>query len=422
VTPPPDDVADALAEALAPEFEILRHLGTGSMGTVYLAREIGLRRLVAIKVPRAELANDGKVRQRLEREAMAAARVRHDAAASVHRIGHLPGGRPFLVLEYVEGRKLAELLRAEGPFAEADGVLLLRQLAEGLAAAHEAGVVHRDVCPDNVFWMEERRQAVLTDFGIAGILETGSEVVTRLTRPGEALGDPAYRSPEQLLGEAVTAAADVYGLALTAYELLALESPYAGDSARDLATAHLRQPPRDLRDLLPGVEPRLAALLLRCLAKHPGHRPTAHAVVRELEAIEVGAKGPGPAPGSVQWAVAGVPVLARFLGELRRRRVFNVALAYGVILFVVLQGADLVLPALPLPGWSYTALVAAGLGGFPLAMVLAWTYDLTATGIRRTGAVELGGPRYLRWILPAAGLAVSLVLAGAIGWWVLGGR
>ncbi len=422
MTPPGKDVSTELAAALAPEFEILRHLGTGSMGTVYLARESELRRLVAIKVPRDELANDPRIRNRLEREAMAAARVRHDAAAAVHRIGKLPDGRPFLVLEYVDGRKLAALLRAEGAFAEPDALTLLRQVAEALAAAHEAGVVHRDVSPDNVFWQAERRQAVLTDFGIAGILESGSEVITRLTRPGEALGDPAYRSPEQLMGEPVTWAADIYGLALTGYELLAGEGPYPGRTPQEIAAAHVRQPPRDLRDLAPGVDPRLAALLRRCLAKDPDHRPTALAVARELRELESGAGGPPPPPGSVQWAVAGVPVLSRFLAELRRRRVFNVALAYGVILFVVLQGADLVLPALPLPAWSYTVLVAAGLAGFPLAMMLAWTFDLTSSGIRRTAATEFEGPRYLRWILPGAVVAISLVLAGAIGWWVLGGR
>jgi serine/threonine protein kinase len=416
------DLRTALEEALAPEFEILRHLGTGSMGTVFLGRERELRRLVAIKVPRQELAQDPKVRHRLEREAMAAARVRHDSAAAVHRIGRLPDGAPFLVLEYVEGRKLADLLSAEGPFTEEDGVVLLGQLAAALAAAHDAGVVHRDVRPSNVFWIADRRLAVLTDFGIAGILETGAEVVTRLTRPGEALGDPAYRSPEQLLGEPVTTAADIYGLALVGYELLTLERPFPARSNEDLASAHLRQAPRDLADLLPGVDPRLSELLKRCLSKDPAHRPTAHGVVRELGRLGEEAAEPRFAPGSADWALRGVPTLARFLAELRRRRVFNVALAYGFLCFAALQGAQLVVPELPLPEWSYTAMVAVALGGFPVALVLAWMYDLTTAGIQRTEALDLGGPRYLRWLLPALGLVASLVVAVAIGWWALSGR
>jgi serine/threonine protein kinase len=417
-----DGVTETLREALSPEFEVLRHLGTGSMGTVYLAREKDLKRLVAIKVPREELATDTRVRHRLEREAVAAARIRHDSAAAVHRVGRFADGRPYLVLEYVEGRKLSHLLRAEGPFPEADGVALLNQLAGALAASHDAGVVHRDVRPDNVFWDEARRRAVLTDFGIAGILETGSEVITRLTRPGEPLGDPAYRSPEQLLGQPVTSASDIYALALAAYEVLTLEGPYPAGSKEEQAAAHLRQAPRDLRDLLPGVDPRLASLLRRCLSKDPAHRPTAHAVVRELGTMHGGETSPRPAPGSVEWAVSGVPALSRFLEELRHRRVFNVALAYLVIVFVVLQGADLVLPTLPLPAWSYDAVVAVALAGFPVALVLAWMYDFTTTGIHRAEAAQLGGPGYLRWLLPAVGMGVSLVLAAAIGWWSLTGR
>jgi eukaryotic-like serine/threonine-protein kinase len=421
------ELSPELQEALAPEFELLRHLGTGSMGTVFLARETELKRLVAIKVPRPELAQDPEVCKRIEREALAAARIRHLSAAEVHRIGHLPTGAPYLVLQYVEGRKLAELLPAEGPFDEGTAVHLLRQVADALAAAHEAGVVHRDVRPDNVFWQESRRLAVLTDFGIAGILESGSEVMTRLTRPGQPLGDPAYRSPEQLLAETVGPPADIYGLGLLGYELLALEGPYPATSRADRAAAHLRAAPRDLEDLVPGTDPRLASLLRRCLAKDPGHRPTAQAVVRELSAIRAGSRrGPKgtrrrPAPGSVEWALEGVPALSRFLAELRRRRVFNVALAYGVLCFVVLQVAVLILPALPLPEWSYEGLVAAALAGFPVAMVLAWMYDLTNAGIQRAESADLGGPGYFRWLLPALGLAVSLTLAGAIGWWVLRG-
>jgi serine/threonine protein kinase len=411
---------EELTQALAPEFEVLRLLGKGSMGTVYLARETELRRLVAIKVPRKALARDLVVRARFEREARAAARLRHESAAQVHRIGRLPDGTPFLILEYVDGRKLSELLQAEGPFSEEEAVVLLSQLADALAEAHAHGVVHRDVRPDNVFWIAERRLAVLTDFGIAGILESGSEAITRLTQPGEPLGDPAYRSPEQLLGEPLTPATDVYALGLLAYELLTLQSPYRGLQGRDLSGAHLREAPRDLRDLLPGARPELAELLLRCLAKSPGHRPTARGLVRALADIQARLGGPAPAPGSVSWALEGVPALSAFLVELRRRRVYNVAGAYAVICFLMLQGADLVLRALPLPPWSYELLVALALAGFPVAMMLAWMYDVTSTGIQRVAAAELGGPRYLRWLLPTVGMGLSLVIATLIGWWVLG--
>lgn len=411
-----------LVAALSPEFEILRPLGKGSMGTVYLAREPALRRLVAIKIPRPSLSAETIVRHRFEREARAAARIRHDSAASIHRIGHLPDGTPFLVLEYVDGRKLSDVLLSEGPFPPELALVLLSQLAGALAESHANGVVHRDVRPDNVFWIAPRALAVLTDFGIAGILETGTEVITRLTQPGEALGDPAYRSPEQLMGDPLTPAADIYALALVAYEVLTLQRPYPARSPAEFAVAHLREPPRSLSDLLPDAPPGLPELLMRCLAKDPGQRPTAAAVVRTLEGIAEGReRAPAPA-GSMAWAIEGVPALATFLAELRRRRVYGVAFAYAGVCILVLTAANLTLPWLPLPVWTYPGLVAVALAGFPVAMMLAWMYDLTTSGIRRTASTPFGGPEYLRWLLPSVGIVLSLGIAVSIGWWVLAGR
>lgn len=419
-----NDTAE-LARALGPEFELLRPLGEGGTGTVYLAKEPELRRLVAIKVPRPLLAGDPVVRGRFEREARAAARLRHPSAATVHRIGRLPDDTPYLVLEYLHGRTLDDVLRAEGPLPEPQALELLIQVAGALEEAHSHGVLHRDVRPNNVFWMAEEERAVLSDFGIAGILETGSEVVTRLTLPGEPLGNPAYRSPEQLMGEPLTPAADIYGLALVAYETLTLEHPYLVEGPTELPGAHLHQAPRDVRDLLPGASPRLADLLLRCLAKDPRHRPSASGVLRDLSRLRreretEGRAGSSPA-GSLGGILEGFPALAEFLGELKRRRVFNVAVAYAAVGFLVLQGAQLVLPVLPVPEWTYELLVTVALAGFPVALVLGWMYDLTFTGIQRAEPAWLGGPPVLRWLLPATGLALSLVVATFIGWWVLGG-
>jgi serine/threonine protein kinase len=416
--------AGQLAEELAPEFEILRLLGKGSTSSVYLAREPGLRRLVTIKVPRSVLAADPIVRQRFEREARAAARVRHPSAAAVHRIGHLPDGTPFLVFEYIDGRTLDDVLRAEGPLDMAVALPVLEQVAAALGEAHSRGVIHRDVRPNNVFWVAADGRAVLSDFGVAGILETGAEIVTRLTRPGEALGDPAYRSPEQLMGELLTPAADIYAFALLAYEVLTLERPYTATTPEAVALAHLRQPPRDLRELLPAAPPQFADLLCRCLSKDPRHRPDAHSVLRSLESMRehrdmVHAT---VATDPVTQALEGFPSVAAFLAELKQRRVYNVAFAYIAVSFIVLQGAELVLPSLPLAPWVYNLFVAVTLAGFPVALTLAWMYDLTASGIRRAGAPRLGGPRYLRWLLPGLGLALSLAAAVAIGVWVLKGN
>jgi hypothetical protein len=421
-----DPVTSAVArlnEALGPEFEVLRPLGEGAMGTVWLAREPALRRLVAIKVPLPDLGRDPQVRARFEREARAAARLRHPSIAAIHRIARLPDGTPYLVMEHVDGPGLDDVLEAEGPFPPDRALSALSQTAAALSEAHAHGVLHRDVRPGNVLWVEANERAVLTDFGTAGILESGAEVVTRLTRPGELLGDPAYRSPEQLLGDALTPAADIYGWGLLAFELISGQRPYLAHTAAEMAAAHLRQPPRSLHDASPDVDPRLARLIDHCLAKEPRHRPSAESVVRSLADLGRGTGDPPrrSATGLLVGPVEGLPAVGAFLGELRRRRVYNVALGYAAIAFILLQGAELILPELPLPPWTYTLVVAVTLAGFPIALVLAWVYDLTDGRIERTEATTLPGPRFVRWLLPALGLLLSLALAIAIGWWVLGG-
>lgn len=410
-----------LEAALAPEFEVLRPLGEGAMGTVFLARETELRRLVAIKVPRPELARDPVIRGRFEREARAAARLRHTGIAAIHRIARLHDGTPYLVIDYVDGRSLDDLLQAEGPLPQPLAMKALAQVADALAEAHAHGVVHRDIRPGNLIWEAGAERAVLTDFGIAGILETGSEVVTRLTRPGEVLGDPAYRSPEQLLGEALTPAADVYGWGLLAFEILSGQRPFTATTAEEQATAHLRQPPRSLMDACPDADPRLADLVDRCLAKQPRHRPAAKALARTLARIRGERRAHSPAMGLLATGAAGLPAFTGFLAELRRRRVWNVAIGYAAGAFVLLQGAGLILQGLPVPDWAYPLVVAMTLAGFPVALVLAWMYDLTAAGIRRAEATATAASGALRWILPTLGLLLSLALAALIGWWVLGG-
>jgi serine/threonine protein kinase len=414
-------IPEELTAAVAPEFEVLRLLGLGSASIVYLAREAALRRLVVIKLPRSELAADPVVRQRFEREGRAAARIRHTSAAAIHRIGRLPDGTPYLVLEYVDGRKLADVLRAEGAFALPLALRLLTQLADALAAAHEEGVVHRDVRPDNVFWVAAEERAVLTDFGLAGILESGTEVVTRLTRPGEPLGDPAYRSPEQLAGAELTPASDIYAFGLLAYELLTVQRPYVATTHTEIAAAHVMQAPRDLRDLLSDVPAPLATLLLGCLSKEPQHRPAAATLRLRLADILATFDEMSGGPRGVAGGVQAWPAMSAFLHELRQRRVYNVALAYLTIAFIILQAVQLVVEGLPVPGWSYTLVVTAALAGFPVAVVLAWMYDITESGLRRAGEARLG-PGHLRWLLPLVGLALSLTIATLLGWWALASR
>ena len=270
-----------LQAELDPDFQIVRFQVEGSVAHVYLAREKGLKRLVDIKVLKAELALDETARRRFGREAQSAAKIHHHNVAAVYRVGTLEDETPFIVMEHIEGRTLADFLQAEGIMGVEQAGHVLSQVASALAAAHEKGIVHRDLKPENVVCERDSDRVVLTDFGIAGILETGTETIERLTQPGQLLGDPRYMSPEQLLGEPITEESDVYSLGIIGYELLTLKGPYEAKSNVMMATAHLREKP------IPLPDPHLGKLLARCLAKNPNHRPRASEVARALAPVGV---------------------------------------------------------------------------------------------------------------------------------------
>ncbi len=409
MSPPP-------APDFGPDFEVIRPLGQGAMATVFLAREVGLRRLVAIKVLNTELARDEVARRRFEREAQAAARLSHPNITKVHRVAASDDGRPYLVMEYVDGRNLAEALEARSIDREA-ALLILLQLARALTAAHKMRIVHRDVRPENVIWDPEARRAVLMDFGIAAVLETGTEAVTRLTKAGQLLGDPQYSSPEQVLGEPLTGRADVYALAVLAYRLFSEHGPFEASGVAQTIEAHLKEEPRRLSLMAAGVPDDLDALLFSCLAKEPNGRPTSKDVARRVEALVTGRVGADPAHG-LPTPDPNKHALQVFYEELKQRRVFRVAGVYAASTYALLEVASLILPELPVPSWTYTAVVAVTLAGFPVAMVLSWVFDVEDGGLQRTARSnsDTWGGRALRW----AGLGVSLALAGAIGWWVLG--
>ena len=286
------DLQIQLQAELDSEFQIVRLLGEGSVAQVYLARERALQRLVAIKLMKSELAEDETARKRFERESRSAAKIHHHNVATVHRVGSLEDKTPFIIMEYIEGRDLADVLQAEGVMTIDQACHTLSQVASALAAAHENGIVHRDVKPDNVVQERDSDRVVLTDFGIAGLLETGTETITRLTQQGQLLGDPRYMSPEQLLGESVTDESDVYSLGIMGYELLTLKTPYEGTTSVQLVTAHLKKQP------IPHSSARRGST--------SGRRRTSAA--RRLR------MGRNP-----------IPPWRAFIGELRRRHVFNVA-------------------------------------------------------------------------------------------------
>jgi len=416
-----------LETELAPEFQIVRLLGEGTMARVYVAREKALGRLVAVKVLNREVAEDDTARKRFERESRSAAKIHHHNVATVHRVGSLEDGTPFIIMEYIEGRNLADTLQAEGVMTVEQACNTLSQVASALAAAHEKGIVHRDVKPENVVREKDSDRVVLTDFGIAGILETGTETITRLTQQGQLLGDPRYMSPEQLLGESVTDESDVYSLGIMGYELLTLKAPFEGTTSVQLVTAHLKKDPIPLLSIRPDADPFLAELLERCLSKNPLHRPRASEVAKSLERVtgEPHTLAQPVESGSVAGqtlldALKGLPALERFVAELKRRHVFNVAVFYILVNLGLLSFADATLESLfDDPDSARDILVAVTLGGFPVILVLSWMFDISSRGIHRTES-EISGPARAKLrVLQAFGLVLSLALAGLVGWWIL---
>lgn len=416
MTDNPSPVDEALAQELGAEFDIERILGEGDQARVYLARERALQRAVAIKVLLPSLAADEVARKRFQREGRSSARIQHRNVAGVHRVGALSDGVPFLVMEYIEGHTLAQELEIAGPMDPTAARDVLVQVASALEAAHAKGIVHRDVRPGNVIRERGTGRMVLTDFGLAAVMAQSGTAVTRLTRAGELLGDPRHLSPEELRGESAVEESDVYALGVMAYELLTGDGPYPGLSGVQLVTAHLRTQAASLSALRPGVPNDMADIVEACLSKAAERRPSASTVARRLrgertdrDMAAMEAKPPG--------AVAG------FLWELRRRRVYQVAVAYLGLAFVTLEGASIVWDSLPVTDWMFDGLVWVALAGFPISLVLAWVYDLTRTGIRRTEAASgtaAGSARVWQRALQIAGLVVGLGLAAALGLRFLG--
>jgi tRNA A-37 threonylcarbamoyl transferase component Bud32 len=252
-------LVDAL---LADRYRLVERIAVGGMGEVWRAQDVVLDRIVAVKTLRDEYLDNEDFRARFRAEARHAARLTHPGIASVHDFGEAPG-EAWLVMELVDGEPLSAVLRREGALSVDRTLDVLAQTAAALHAAHEGGVIHRDVKPGNLLVAPDGVVKV-TDFGIAAATGTAP-----LTETGLVLGTAHYLSPEQASGRSGSPASDVYSLGVVGYECLAGRRPFAGDSAVAIAMGHLHQPVPPLPEAVP---PAVRALVLRALAKDPADR------------------------------------------------------------------------------------------------------------------------------------------------------
>jgi eukaryotic-like serine/threonine-protein kinase len=261
------------ATLLAGRYRLVRRLGAGATAVVELADDMQLERPVAVKLLADSVLDDDDFRTRFVREARAAARLSHPNVVRVYDTGETDG-RPFIVMEYVPGETLAAVLERRGTLPPTDVVDLGAQACAGLSEAHEHGLVHRDVKPQNLILRDDGTLKI-ADFGIV----RGDEA-TRLTQQGTVLGTAAYLSPEQAAGADVTAASDLYSLGAVLYELLTGRTPYEFASLADLADKQRGGAVTPVRDLEPGVPEPLEAVVMRCLAHDPRFRYRSAAELR----------------------------------------------------------------------------------------------------------------------------------------------
>jgi len=266
-------------DLIADRYELEELVGSGGMSRVYKARDRLLDRNVALKVLHEHHVDDAEYVERFRREARAVAQLSHPNIVTVIDRGESEG-RQFIVFEYIDGENLKELLDREGPLPVADALELTLGIARALSFAHEHGLVHRDVKPQNVILNGDGRPKV-TDFGIARSLDVHKGV----TQTGTVLGTSNYIAPEQASGERVDAQTDVYALGVVLFELLTGEVPFDGENFVAVAMRHINEPAPDVRERRGDVPPRVAAAVDRALAKDRRDRyPSMAAFGAELEA------------------------------------------------------------------------------------------------------------------------------------------
>ena len=253
-------------------YQIIKTLGEGGMANVYLAYDTILNRNVAVKILRGDLASDEKFVRRFQREALSASNLSHPNIVEMYDFGE-EDGQNYIVMEYVPGKTLKQLLKKRGTLTVTEVIDIMLQLTDGMAHAHDSYIIHRDIKPQNIMILENG-MIKITDFGIAMALNA-----TQLTQTNSVMGSVHYLAPEQVNGKGSTIRSDIYSMGIVMFELLTGVIPYKGDSAVEIALKHLKEPLPSIRKYLPDVPQTIENIILKSTAKNPKNR---YADAREM--------------------------------------------------------------------------------------------------------------------------------------------
>ncbi len=314
--PRPSGGDPLIGALLADRYRVLRTIGEGGMGRVYLAEHVRMGRLSAVKVMSPALAPTADAIGRFNREAANASRISQPNVAAIYDFGETEDGTLYLAMEYVEGETLTAVLRREGPFSPLRAAEITGQIADGLAAAHHLGIVHRDLKPDNILVTtshDGREWVKIVDFGIAKATQGDAE--QNVTSLGMAVGTPEYMSPEQIAGEALDGRTDLYSLGLVLFNMLTGALPHPALTSKQSLVQRLTARPRTLADVRPNVSwpARLQVALDRALAPEPGDRFRTVGELATVVRAAVGAPSSGHAATQIMTPLSSAAVPTREL-------------------------------------------------------------------------------------------------------------
>src|SRR6266496_3205350 len=394
--------ADLLIGRTIGHYKLSERIGTGGMGEVYLATDIIAGRKAALKLLPVRFTGDAERLKRFQQEARAVVGLNHPNIFTVYEIGE-DHSTHYIASELIEGETLRQrLMRGRMQLSEAVDIAI--QVASALVAAHDAGIVHRDIKPENIMLRRDGYAKVL-DFGIAKLAEQELPVTIPRdealllveTNLGSVLGTVRYMSPEQTCGAPVDKGTDIWSLGVVLYEMVTGHVPFTGDTPGEVMSAILEKEPPPLTRYVAHPPAELQQIISKTLRKDREHRyRSARELLEALKDLRRKLEFESFFKGG-------------FFEEVKRRKVFRVAAAYIIAAAGIIQLASAAFPAWELPNWALRLVIVLLLIGFPIALILAWAYDITAQGVRATPTAA--GPRSHRRrnivMLVLTGVAVS---------------